>query len=191
MKIEEVAKKIKVPVNKWAGNCYSIACKMTQSGIVKGRSRYGVWLGPIEEGSMFEGRPFARHGWIVPSFPDKVGGEIVDPTRWVFEQVTPYIYIGLSDHYDPGMRMLRQGLRAPVSHTGEVVRLDVEQDTIRALLELAESEGSELLMGELFWLANSPPEMLGEIAMEFYMALERMGRGALIPIDFYSDVIGD
>ena len=39
--------------------------------------------------------PFVPHGWIVTN-----EDEVVDPTRWVFENVEPYIFVGIDDHAD-------------------------------------------------------------------------------------------
>ena len=43
-----------------------------------------------------DGRPV--HTWI-----EKLDGTVVDPTRWVFEGVWPYIYEGPRDWYDKGV----------------------------------------------------------------------------------------
>lgn len=79
---------------------------------VQGEVRYGNWMGPIHpDCPEFGGRPFAHHGWV-----EKADGSIVDPTRWVFEHVKPYIYEGPNDHYDAGgneIREARIGSRPP------------------------------------------------------------------------------
>ena len=88
------------PTDDWRGNCFALAAQAVTHGIVEGRAVYGTWRGPISEDSIFfehQGE-FVIHGWV--NLPD---GRICDPTRWVFEAVEPYIYIGKNDHYDEGV----------------------------------------------------------------------------------------
>ena len=78
-------------VNKWKGNCYCVASKIVNEQIIDDdcRAVYGHYLGPVSSKSYFKsyrGMPFINHGWIVLS-----NGDIVDPTRWVFEAKEPYI----------------------------------------------------------------------------------------------------
>jgi len=58
----------------------------------RGRARHGHWTGDVAYGSHFDRRaqlPFIAHGWI--QLDD---GRVLDPTRWVFENVAPYLYVG-------------------------------------------------------------------------------------------------
>lgn len=89
--ITDVEKAIKIPTAQWEGNCYSIACAIIESGLVKGRAVYGHYYGPVAKTGYWKDRrhhPFQRHGWI--ELPD---GRILDPTRWSFENRTPYLHI--------------------------------------------------------------------------------------------------
>lgn len=86
---QAVADAIQVPLHEWPGNCYAIACAVLKSGMVRGRATYGHYYGYISPLSIpFGGRKWSRHGWITRR------KTIVDPTRWVFEAVKPYIYVG-------------------------------------------------------------------------------------------------
>lgn len=90
--VTEAEKAMDWPVDRWAGQCYGVACQMVEAGLVEGRAVYGYYTGPIAEGTLFDrGVPFTHHGWIEV----KEGSRryIVDPTRWVFEGVAPYVHI--------------------------------------------------------------------------------------------------
>lgn len=96
--INEVAEAIGIPIEQWAGNCFGIACAMVEAGIVEGTALYGHWIGPIHPRSYFSSRAghrFCQHGWI-----ETEDGEVVDPTRWAFENKDPYIYIGIEEDSD-------------------------------------------------------------------------------------------
>lgn len=105
LKIAEVAKAIGVPVEKWSGNCYAIACSMLRAKLLKGRPAYGHWVGDVHPRSPFYSKtsPFQRHGWVVVEERGPHAerpGLVVDPTRWVFEAVEPYIYVGRPNDVD-------------------------------------------------------------------------------------------
>lgn len=84
--------KVAGPVKNWPGNCYAIACAIAKAGLVDGEAVYGHWIGTVHPKSMFYSRSragFCRHGWVQLS-----DGRVLDATRWVFENVAPYIYVG-------------------------------------------------------------------------------------------------
>lgn len=84
--------KVAGPVENWPGNCYAIACAVAKAKLVDGEAVYGHWTGDVHPKSMFYARSragFCRHGWVQLS-----DGRVFDATRWVFENVPPYIYIG-------------------------------------------------------------------------------------------------
>lgn len=87
--VAEVEKAIKLPAKKWAGQCYGVATEMVKKGVVDGRAVYGIWWGLIHPKSLFAGRAWTHHGWIV-----LYDHSVIDPTRWVFEHAKPYIYHG-------------------------------------------------------------------------------------------------
>ncbi len=76
----------------WVARCYEISCAIVAAGLVDGEAVYGHWLGKVAPGSHFADRkklPFIPHGWILLK-----DGRVLDPTRWVFENVKPYLYVG-------------------------------------------------------------------------------------------------
>lgn len=94
MSAAEVAERIGLPLTGWEGNCYAVACKLVESGLMPTGTRavYGHWRGPIAETSSFASRAdigLTGHGWTVT--PDD---QVIDPTRLAFEAVEPYIYFG-------------------------------------------------------------------------------------------------
>lgn len=94
--IDECVRALDWPTEQWRGQCYGVALALVEAKLIDGRAVYGHYYGPISPTS----NPFGaragtsfptHHGWIVT--PD---GQILDPTRWVFEDREPYIY-----HLDP------------------------------------------------------------------------------------------
>lgn len=92
--VAQVEKAIGIPVREWSGKCYAIACEILRAKLVKGRPAYGHWTGDVHPKSPFarDGKrpPIVRHGWIILE-----SGAVLDPTRWVFEAVEPYLYTGM------------------------------------------------------------------------------------------------
>mgnify|MGYP000921015865 CR=1 FL=1 len=85
------------PAATWVGQCYAIATLFVEAGLVPGGvAVYGHWLGGASPRSHFAERwnlPFINHGWVYV----QALGRVVDPTRWTFEAVSPYVYTG----YEP------------------------------------------------------------------------------------------
>lgn len=182
---EKVAERIGVSLSDWPGNCYAIACKMVKSKMVKGRPAYGNYHGPIDPESRFARKTIVRHGWI-----ERPDGMIVDPTRWVFECVEPYIYVGLpSMEYDEGANLLRARFARPAPMF----------DPNKQVIAIPEGEARELMCGLLgmsevrpainteqaFWLGNMTIQALGNHAKLVYQTLEAMGLKVFVPIDNY------
>lgn len=73
----------------------------------------GVWTGPVKKAWGLPStnwrcdalkRPI--HVWI-----ETPKGLVIDPTRWVFEGVWPYLYRGPRDHYDLAVSPIDEGWR--------------------------------------------------------------------------------
>jgi hypothetical protein len=89
------------PAERWVDACYplahSIVRELTQLGA---RVCEGVWTGVVAEGTHFRWLvdqlkvAEVAHWWL--ELPD---GTVMDPTRWVFEGVEPYVYYGSPDFY--------------------------------------------------------------------------------------------
>ena len=186
--------------DRWVARCFELATKFVRQGLApKGAvAVYGHWRGPIAPGSHFDhgtGLPFVQHGWVL--CPD---GSVVDPTRWVFEGVAPYVYVGPSDHYDEGGNEWRE------ASEGEAPGFDPDEDVIEItkavmpsadvwnfvekLLNLREDafevdgyEPGTVTLPQLHWLAHRSPGALGPHALAVYKAICKLGHRALIPID--------
>lgn len=88
---------IKLPPEKWKGNCYAFARYL--SPMLGGKPIMGYWKGP--KGKFFQsidrwGKPNdpIGHGWL-----ELQDGTVVDPVKWVFEDRDPYIFIGKDTNY--------------------------------------------------------------------------------------------
>lgn len=166
--IKEIEKRIDRPAEAWKGNCYAIATACVEKGVVVGRPEYGIWQGEIAPGSFFAGHPLVRHGWV--KLP---GGQIFDPTRWVFEDAEPYVYVGPEDFYDMGAADLREKVLGYVS---------VDEAELMDFLDDPYAYEDDLKF--LHQLANTPPKAHPFFMAEVYELIDKMGKGALIPIDY-------
>lgn len=114
---EQIAERIQLPLEDWTGNCYGVALLMVQAGLVPAGSRavYGHWRGPIAKSSHFAGRRgvgFTGHGWVLTE-----EGQIIDPTRFAFEDVAPYVYLGATEE-DELPEVCRNCQHLEDEHTG-------------------------------------------------------------------------
>lgn len=202
--LSELADACGVPLERWPGSCYAVAVALVRSGLLPSGSRavYGLWRGPIAPTGHFGARagiPFTGHGWVeLPS------GQVLDPTRWVFEDVPGYLYVGadpVSD--DPDTRASLERDRACYDEGGGRLRAatlppfpaaDPTDTTHRRMSTLPPPEVLSLLVGhgyvsgpltvqQAMWLANLPVDLLGELADPAYGWLEECGLLAFVPID--------
>lgn len=186
----QVAGKIGVPLQDWPGNCFAIATRTVEAGVVDGRAVYGHYLGPVAEGSIFFGRRLIRHGWILTA-----AGRIIDPTRWVFDNAPPYILDTAAQDpaYDEGGNRLMQAMQRPAPDhdaTGKRVVLPSEvQDLVTTLLGRSAPQ-THLCWAEAHWLATLSLGVLGEHAQAVYESLAAAGFQALIPWDNRIKVLG-
>ena len=149
-KIQDIEQEIGIPAAKWPGKSFFIATEFVDCGVVEGKAVYGIYTGPIEEdGVTFGGRLLGRHGWV--ETPD---GKIVDPTRWVYEDVVPYVHVGDVDdpEYDrAGVRHREQVHRALGIETAPEFNLE---DGPLAGLNWPDDTTKEFVLGDL--LGGSP-----------------------------------
>jgi hypothetical protein len=181
----------------WRDRCHEVACKILRRRLVYGEERYGHYYGPVAPAHRRHGLPFQRHGWI--EAPD---GRVIDPTRWVFEAVEPYLYHGPGDDYDPGGQRLAAGRIQPYPagpHDAatesprlteaqrearrRVFQLDLAGPARAHLIALAGGQDGDYSFEQVFWLANLPLSWWGEHAAAAYESLTRAGQRAMIPID--------
>ena len=160
---------IERPAEKWAGNCYCVASKIVNEQIINDdcRAVYGHYLGQISSKSIFRNRrgmPFMQHGWIELS-----NGDIVDPTRWVFEAKEPYIAFidrddDVAEEYDEGGNewmkatmtpppKYRKGDRQFPFTMKDYDKLDGRTYVV-GLLGDKRTNIKEICLDQIFWLAN-------------------------------------
>ena len=184
-----IAKRIGMELGDWPGNCYAVACQMLKCKVLKGRPAYGNYHGPVAPSSMFFGKIVVRHGWI-----ERADGMIVDPTRWVFECVEPYIYEGLpSMEYDEGANLLRARLARPApifDPNKQMVTVPAGEvrELISGLLGMSEVR-AEINTEQAFWLGNMTLQALGGHAKLVYEALTEMHMKVFVPVDNYERIM--
>lgn len=203
---QEFARVIELPLSEWPMRCFEVASYIHQSGLLLQPTavRYGMYYGPIAENSPFA-TELARHGWL----QNLTNHEILDPTRWVFEGLSPpQAYIARISRrskeyreYDVGGSRLRAIHAAPKPEAAACRELAApwsEKFVIewpRGVLGYIKSLfGDEVLYrAQIHWLANQTPEMLGVYAKGVYTAIiEQAPHGrALIPIDYQQVVFND
>lgn len=186
------AEELAGPVSKWPGNCYGIALALADEA--GGEAAYGHYVGPIAPGTFFASRAglgFVSHGWV--KLPD---GSVLDPTRWVFEGVEPYLYTGpLGEEYDPGGNILRAMMHGPPPDPDESA-VDEQwgpmwPDSIFMMLGVDPMQLPPITYEQMRWLANAPLPLLGRHAAEVFGYMVEHDLGALIPIDNRRIVLGD
>jgi hypothetical protein len=179
--VAELEKACGVPASEWAGQCSPTAIALQKSGLALGEGttyHYGHWTGPIDPRSMFKERPFTHHAWL------QKGDQIIDPTRWVFENCEPYIYVGKNDHYDDGGQdhdMSRIG-QAPKPE-GEPCLPRPKDEAAWAILKAEGIVEEVLTENQAFHLANLPPKAYPEIRV-IHTWLESHNLGVWIPMDY-------
>lgn len=219
--VAEAEKAIGIPVDQWSGNCYAIACAILRARLVKGRPAYGHWTGPVHPQSPFRrggNVPFQRHGWIVLEERGPHAqrpGAVMDPTRWVFEHVAPYIYVGApaedtdcvdcgyteDEHDDDDTPTCGIFVRPdwPYDEGGDRFRMSVQRplpqrkdgDKVQRLdlpRKLKQRLGlpQRLTVEQMAWLANLPYSVMGRDAWAICQALAAAGHKAYIPIDTWT-----
>ena len=192
--IEKAQKILKIPVNKWKGNCHAIACAFVEKKLINGRPVYGHWLGPINPKSFFNNRigmPFVQHGWIENS-----ENIIIDPTRWVFEATKPYIFVGKDylGYYDEGGNIFRE------LNLGKAPSFNPKEKTFKIILStnartyifdlLGDELRDKVSLGQLFWLGNLSPKTLGIYCKEIYQWFQKLNLKAIVPLDNWLKIIG-
>ena len=192
--VHQVGAFIGIPVTSWPGAYFGIASALVDSGILGGNATavFGHWTGPIHKDSYFAprgGNGFCRHGWVLVQ-----GGEeelVVDPTRWVFEEDDPYIFVGEPTDdddewpYDEGGNKLRDAcMRPPPVFDVRKKKCKVNFGKATPLVRLyLPIEKDFLTWEQLHWLANLPYDQFLGMAPQVYEELKRVGHVAYIPFD--------
>lgn len=204
--IQDAEHAVGQPTRTWPGKCYGIADALLESDLIEqGELRYGHFVGNVSDDCKLfpSSRPFHQHGWI--ELPD---GTVVDPTRWVFEHVAPYIYVGDADDYDVGGNRWRYATRGPFPEFVETDKLfdlcngDISDSLADFLMHLVggvnPEEGARmqhggderLSFGQILWIANLPPEHLEPYTADLYRWLIARKAGGTIPFDNRCLILG-
>jgi hypothetical protein len=191
MDIQIIEQAIGLKTEDWKGECYFVSCLILNANLIKGRAVHGSYFGTIAKASMFYSKNLnmARHGWI--ETPD---GKIIDPTRWVFEDVEPYIYeTTINDpDYDKASSKLRKALMQPQpEYNPDVKQLAIPDgksgSAIRSVLCIPLNRKT-ISVDEAFWMANLTLDSLNFQAEHVYNALIEWGFKAFIPADHQVEV---
>jgi hypothetical protein len=190
--IEKVSKEIDWNVDKWVANCYAVSSAIVDAGLIQGKAVFGKYHGFINENSFFKKSTFTNHGWILTK-----DGKIIDPTRWVFENTNPYIYICDSDNndYDQGSNVIKNILSS-------LQNVPVFDDSLRVITidnEEIEHYFSELLgkekiphkisINQILSIASSSVNTLGCAAKPIFTWLNEKGLSAFVPIDNFEMIM--
>jgi hypothetical protein len=201
--VRECEKAIGEKAEKWKGRCYEIACAIDDAGLTPGAiPRYGHWHGPVNPDGYFGNYTHIppRHGWL-----ELEDGSVLDPTKWVFLDCKPHIFVAdpdtpEHDHYDIGGELLMTQLERDVPPSLEelqergddsMTQMAIEwPEEVKPLLRRLYGSDEGLFKGFVFHLANRGPKFLGDAAKPIYEALVGARKGAWIPIDYRQAVLG-
>jgi hypothetical protein len=148
-------------------------------------------------------RPFQRHGWI--ELPE-ADGRILDPTRWSFEGVKPYLWLAYDDEtYDRGGNQFRAAMTRPCPSGNEkcpdgeqryvklelspVVRMHLHRTSGGVLYPTMKPK--RLTVSQLFWVANLPYDALAPYNRSIYHAIAAVNQRCAIPIDNWERAQGE
>lgn len=183
------------PADQWHGRCFEVATAAARCIGGDAVAVYGHYLGDVDMDGYWAaswGRPFIQHGWV------RLGdGRILDPTRFSFENVCPYIFVVSIDSthpdYDEGGNEWRRAIMrpAPVRQAGQKSVKLVTGPEIRAMLAstlgrenvVESSRHLDLSIDQIFWLANAPYDLFGKQVFDVYEAICASHGPQAIPID--------
>ena len=188
--VSAIVEAIGIPASEWKGRCHEISGLIVKSGLVSGKAVYGKYKGYIAPTSMFSGSAvFARHGWIESS-----SGTIFDATRWVFEDVEPYVFVAEVGHedYDPSSlefsKRVSGSLTRPFpENSPNEKQIPIDGDAAMIVAELAGLESIPDVIGfaQAMWVAIYPYDQLSEDDLsKMHQWLMTNKLNALIPVDF-------
>lgn len=174
------------PPERWKGACFAVATALAPH--IGGEAVYGHYRGYVSPDGYFGNRAhlgFVHHGWVL--LPD---GYVIDPTRWVFEDVEPYAYVApVSEDYDRGGNVLRMQMIGPPPAAGAddvVISLSGDAES----LALGIFKTWELTLDQARWIAHLPPAAMGAAGRSLFEQLIAADLGVWIPIDNRREVLG-
>jgi hypothetical protein len=201
--VQWVARRIGIPLDEWPDREDMVAYQVSHVFEI-GSYADGHYLGLVDPDAPRFGvnskLPMQGHSWI--ELPD---GTIVDPTRWVFENVEPYVaLIAPTDarHHDYDVTCARwvEGIyrRRPEPsderQVGLLLPFNPRADICLLLdLKLEGAEYPECVLRvsheQAVWLAELPPNVLDPLVVEqLYGALMAAGMRDAIPLEQWDAV---
>lgn len=177
--IERLEKESGLFAGDWHGRCTTLAHHAAK--LVGGHEVYGAYHGPVDACGYWKDRLFQRHGWVLLD-----DGRILDPTRWSFENVDPYIYVGDAADYDEGAQDVRKMFRSACPDThGREIKFSIPHEAAVAIEMLTGMPLEKITFDQIFWVANTPYDELVESGSvgAVYDLLIQNKLAALVPID--------
>lgn len=178
--IEALEIAYKSPARTWHSGCSQLA-HVAIAVMGHGHYAYGHYLGYVDSNGHWNDRIFQRHAWVLLN--DK---RIVDPTRWSFENVEPYIYVGkMDDDYDEGGNQMRAAFRGPCPPAGEDRLANFKEVLASAPLfeHLTKTPFEKMTFAQAAWVANTPYDQLSFAVASIYETFIANDEDILIPID--------
>jgi hypothetical protein len=190
LRIKHIEEALDLPASEWHGKCTFVSSALVQKGLIKGAPVYGHYLGPVDPSGYWGMRGacgFIQHGWVLLK-----DGRVLDPTRFSFENVDPYIHIGDADpDYDEGGNIWRAASRKPCPEAGgKPAGMKAESQIIEELFEhLTDTPFYKITWAQAHWVANLTPEELDFTVADIYKTLKDNDLKALIPHDNWARAV--
>ena len=162
--IEQLEKEFGLPIKKWAGKCYQVACAAAK--LIKGAEPiYGHFLDPTRW--VFEGaKPYLYHG------PNDCYDEGGNALRMAL--------MGGPPEFDPDEDIIN--IKPHMLATKAWVFVE-ERLGLEDALMYEGYEPGDITKEQLFWLANQDPRKLHGHARAIYAMLEGLDMKGFVPID--------
>ena len=180
--IETLEKALDAPAQKWHGQCSAIAHAAVDV-LENGHYIYGDYVGHMDKDGYWAGRAAmggTHHAWVLLG-----DGRVLDPTRWSFENVEPYIYIGSDEDYDEGGNQMRAAFRRPCpsAEDGPLANLKDVFGSAPLFERMTKTPFEEMTRDQACWVANMPYDELDFAVASIYETLIANKMGVYIPID--------
>jgi hypothetical protein len=178
--IESLEEASGIPVDKWHGKCALLAHCAAELLHEECHELYGHYKGEIDETGYWTNRIITRHGWVLLE-----DGRVLDPTRWSFENVEPYIYLEYNDEdYDEGGDKLREDLEKPCPPPdGKLANMKECLASAPLFERLTKTQFDKLTVNQVGWVANLSYHSLDFAVGHIYKTLIENNFGAIIPLD--------
>lgn len=188
--ISQIENIIGVKSEKWIANCYYISTLLVKYGVVEGKAVFGKYHGYVNKKSPFYGNTFINHGWV-----ETPNGEIIDPTRWVFESKEPYIYESFIKNidYDRGSNVIKKLLKVDAPSFNENSKVvDIENLQIEAIFKellKEKKENKKISIEQLIWVGSLSLGDLNYFAKPLFAWYKDNALSVFIPVDNFETIM--